>query len=825
MNNATTRRRSLRRRLTATLVGLLAVMPMVQLAPVQAETASAPPTDLVTSIASGRLDIGSDGSCTVRAAGWLQCWGADTSGVNGNGPGRTSDISDPFSGATVLSDARLAFRSVSRGGSHACAIADRATAPIAKGVIYCWGDNTFGQSFNHGSPSYDIAESYAQPPSGTTWTAVTAGRNHSCALNSTGDIYCWGFNGGGQLGLGDTSDRVGPTKVTLPLGAKATAVSAGQGHVCAVLTDGKLACWGNGMQGQLGNGGTNDIGDDEALSAANSIITMPGGKRAVSVSTGNDHTCVILDDGKVTCWGFAGQGRLGNGANAGNVLSPPAPVALPAPGTALSVAAGGSHTCALLTNRQISCWGLNNDGQIGLGTNIDQLVPGAPVRLPRNEPAAAIATGNDHTCALLAGDDVACWGSNQSGRSGYNSPPVIGDNETPAQQGIVTLDYATTKYTSLSPRRLLDTRPEAAIGYTGAKPGAGSIVRVPIPTDLATGGPGFVGAVVLNVTVTQANGAGFVTAFPSTGLLPDASNLNIGYTGQTIANLVTVQTGTDGSVNLYSFAGGHIIADLVGFYEQAGSSRDGRLITAPAPTRILDTRQGALINYSGVKPVADSTLVVPVLGRNGVPASGISAVVLNVTAAEATSNGYLTVWPSGGAPGSRPNASNINLDRAGQTLPNQVIVPVGADGGIQIYTERGAHFIVDVTGWFTDATAINNRLGAFVPVSPFRHLDTRPNNRVVAGGTIDVQIANIGHVAPAGVSAVSANVTAVDATATGFVTVYPPAPAPPNASNINLEQGQTVPNHVTSRIGTGDAIRIFTERGTHLLVDVNGYYI
>jgi alpha-tubulin suppressor-like RCC1 family protein len=802
------------RKQAVAFVALFTIFTLLGASEARADTGNAVSTDRVAVIAAGRLDAGNAGTCAVRAAGYIQCWGSDFGGQNGNGPN-----GDSFNPATVRAgDGKIAFRSVSRGSNFVCAIGDSGVAPYAKGVVYCWGFNGSGQALG-ATPSYETPESFALPPAGTTWSAITTGFSHACALTSLGDVYCWGANGTGQLGQGNTVPLDTPTKVVLPGGVKATTISAGQGHVCAILTDKRLLCWGNGFQGQLGNGAENDIGDDEALTLANTIITMPGNKGVLAVSAGNDHTCVILEDSKVTCWGLALQGRTGGGAPpaTGKILSPPAPIVLPAPGTARAISSGGGNSCAILTDGKVSCWGGNALGAIGLGTALpaNQLVPSAPIRLPRDEAATAISVGDSHVCALLASDDVSCWGSNQEGRSGYSSPAIIGDNETPFQQGPVTFAYDTTRYQTLAPQRILDTRPGSPIGYSGPKPVAQSSVRLQIP-NLAPGGSGFVGAVILNVTVTDATGAGFVTVYPSLQPLPEASNLNVGYTGQTIANLVTVQLGVDGAVNLYSFSGGHLIVDLVGFYVQSEPRPDGRLQTALAPTRVLDTRAGAAVP----KPPAGTTLTVPIKGRNGVPAAGIEAVVLNVTADDAIAAGYVTVWPDG----TRPNVSNINLDRRGQTLPNQVIVPIGADGAIRIFTEQGAHIIVDVTGWFTDSTASVSALGLFVPLSPFRHLDTRRTTKVVAGGTVDAVIEGVFHVYPGGVSAVSANITGVDATSAGYISAYPPAPAPPNASNLNLGPGETIANHATVRINLGK-IRLFSERGAHLLVDVNGYYI
>ena len=198
-----------------------------------------------------------------------------------------------------------------------------------------------------------------------------------------------------------------------------------------------------------------------------------------------------------------------------------------------------------------------------------------------------------------------------------------------------------------------------------------------------------VSAVVLNVTVTEPTAGGFLTAWPSGAGRPLASNLNY-VAGQTVPNLVAVKVGAGGKVDLFNYAGAaHVGVDVAGWYGEAGSPVGG-LLTPVTPSPLLDTRAGAKVG-------PDGTLGLQVTGRGGVPASGVSAVVLNVTATEPTATGFLTAWPAGPP---RPLASNLNFS-AGQTVPYLVMVKVGAGGVVNLFNFSGStHVIADVAGWY-----------------------------------------------------------------------------------------------------------------------------
>ena len=199
-----------------------------------------------------------------------------------------------------------------------------------------------------------------------------------------------------------------------------------------------------------------------------------------------------------------------------------------------------------------------------------------------------------------------------------------------------------------------------------------------------------VSAVVLNLTVTEPTAGSFLTAWPAGQLRPLASNLNFS-AGQTVPNLVMVKLGVEGRVSLFNNLGStHVVVDVAGWYGVDPSPGSG--FVALPPSRVLDTRAGARTPLA-----AGGTRGLQVTGRGGVPAAGVSAVVLNVTVTEPSAGGFLTAWPGGEA---RPLASNLNFV-AGQTVPNLVVVKVGATGQVDLFNNTGtAHVVADVAGWF-----------------------------------------------------------------------------------------------------------------------------
>lgn len=363
-----------------------------------------------------------------------------------------------------------------------------------------------------------------------------------------------------------------------------------------------------------------------------------------------------------------------------------------------------------------------------------------------------------------------------------------------------------SRFVSSAPQRIVDSR--EGLGLAGPLV-AGAGVTITLPSVVPSGAT----AVVLNVTATRTAGPGFVALWPAGQAMPVTSNLNLEQAGQTIANLVTVPIGAGRAISVLASVATDLIADLAGWYEAAATSASGRLHPV-TPTRVLDTRDGG---GSPIGPATDQLLALA--DQFGLPAGGMSAVVLNVTVTDPDGAGYVTVWP---ADQPRPTTSNVNPERAGETIANQAIVSMPVSGTLRVFASGRSHVVIDVTGWFTDATQPTSATGLFWPTGPTRVLDTRSGARPAAGGTVVVPLAAAG--VPADAIAIVANVTATDAAEPGYVTAWSGDGGVPVASNVNVDHaGQSIPNHVTTPVGHR-SFSLFTNRGTHLLADVAGWY-
>jgi subtilisin family serine protease len=346
-------------------------------------------------------------------------------------------------------------------------------------------------------------------------------------------------------------------------------------------------------------------------------------------------------------------------------------------------------------------------------------------------------------------------------------------------------------FVAVDPGRLLDTR-------QGAMPGPGTVTQVIVGGRF--GIPADAPAVALNVTMTDATAAGFVTVFPCGSAAPTASNLNF-VAGQTVANAVVAKLGSGSAVCVYTSAAGQLVVDVDGWFTPGGG------FSGLAPVRLLDTRADGGVRGAG------SVTAVHVLGVGGVGAAA-TAVALNITVTEPQAAGFVTVYPCGT---SIPVASNLNFG-PGQTIANAVVAGVGSGGDVCLYTSAPNQLVVDANGWF-------DQLAQFGPLVPARLLDTRDGSGVrEAGSVTQVVVTGRGGV-PDIASSVVLNVTVTAAEGAGYVTAFPCGSQPPLASNVNYTQGMTIPNAVFVKVGAGGSVCLFTSAPTHLVVDVNGWFL
>ncbi len=256
---------------------------------------------------------------------------------------------------------------------------------------------------------------------------IMAGDRFSCARSSLGEARCWGWNFGGQLGVGDRTNRTAPQKsVDFGPGRTAVALSTGASYVdmsCAIVDDKSLRCWGSNYSGQLGIGNVSSLNDPPRA-----VVDLGAGRSATAVAVGSNHVCAILDDGTVECWGDRTSGGLGDGTAGTDIrYVPGAPVNLGVGRTARALSAGFAFTCAILDDKSVKCWGRNDVGQLGLGDAAERFVPSDTTPLGAGRTATAIASSLTHTCAILDDKSVKCWGDNRTGQLGLGAE-VAGAN-------------------------------------------------------------------------------------------------------------------------------------------------------------------------------------------------------------------------------------------------------------------------------------------------------------------------------------------------------------------------------------------------------------
>ena len=276
-------------------------------------------------------------TCTLLKNEEVYCWGANESGQLGDGSNQNRSVPTKVFGLEGV-------KMISARGNHACAITQDES-------VYCWGDNTYGQlgdgtRKNRNKPVLVKTGDYSTE-------MISAGSDFSCLLTGDSRIMCWGRAEYGATGLPPDADYLSPTEVT-DMDTSVKLVSAGGLYTCAITEDGRVACWGNG---------------DSTILFINGFSGKP-----VNISAGGYHACLLLDTGGVQCWGDNSEGQLGNGDNYYKSSSKPVDVNGIDSG-AIFVSSGTAHSCVLLKDNRIKCWGANYYGQLGNGNNYHSTVP------------------------------------------------------------------------------------------------------------------------------------------------------------------------------------------------------------------------------------------------------------------------------------------------------------------------------------------------------------------------------------------------------------------------------------------------------------------
>jgi cysteine-rich repeat protein len=398
-----------------------------------------------TSEGALEIEAGGTHTCALLASGKLECWGENGDvGRLGQGSNTYAVGDAPLEMGAALVPVDLgagvaaSIRSFACGGSHTCALLDGDD-------VKCWGDNQNGRLglddvAARGSTPRSMGNALPPLALGGAVLAVNTSGSHSCALVGLNEVKCWGPNESGQLGYGDQEargDNAGEMESlsAVQLGAADVPVSVftGGAFSCVLLKDGNVKCWGFNSSGQLGWNAVpmgQSVGDapgemGDALKIT--FLSSNGFGTVQTLALGYEHACALDVDGKVKCWGNNPSGQLGTGdtqtrGDGNGEMALLAVVSLPMAATALAL--GAAHSCALLVDGSIRCWGRNAAGQLGLGDSEnrgddpDEMASLPAVDLGPGQIAVAITAGAEHTCALLQSGDVKCWGQNAAGQLG-----------------------------------------------------------------------------------------------------------------------------------------------------------------------------------------------------------------------------------------------------------------------------------------------------------------------------------------------------------------------------------------------------------------------
>ena len=389
-------------------------------------------------------------TCVVTASGNVKCWGRNDSGQLGDNEW-TKKLNPVYVDASKGSSTHLSdIVQIETGFYHTCTL-------TTSGNVKCWGKNNsmqLGLGDNKNVPKnhpLDVVDGRNSTTLLSGVVQISAGGNHTCALTSSGNVKCWGYGGYGQLGDDGNFGSDFPTDVVAADGsdsslANIVQVSTGGHHSCALDNSGDVKCWGRNNYGQLGNGNRNDKNHPETVMVRdenNNSIPLSG---IVQIASGGAHTCALTMSGRVKCWGQGHFGEMGNGSFR---RFNERPVSVASLTNAVQISAVKYHTCALTSSGNIKCWGLTGYGQLGNGVKNNtskhrpvNVVEGENTKTPLSG-IIQISSGGEHSCGLNSSGNIKCWGRNNYGQLGnggssYKVYPVsvVDDNDTPIQVGM-----------------------------------------------------------------------------------------------------------------------------------------------------------------------------------------------------------------------------------------------------------------------------------------------------------------------------------------------------------------------------------------------------
>lgn len=330
-------------------------------------------------------------TCGLERDGIAWCWGDGTKGALGDGTNSVQRWPQRVGGA-------YRFAQLAAGGHFTCGL-------TADGAAVCWGTSEVVPSW---------PKPAVQPQEVGTFGAnarLTAGRRHACVLTADGRALCWGWNVDGETGTGSSgiSSSLIATPTPVVGDHRFAAISAGSNFTCGASTTGQLFCWGNNVDGALGDNAADRCGDVAAVPCSARPVEIAAPERIRQVSSGTLHACALGESGSVYCWGGNAHGQLGHVDSPGALLRVP----LPSAERFASIASGGVETCAVTSGDVLYCWGADyRRSRLGALSNEDV----APRRVATG--ITSIAAGQLHFCAVTRGGGVRCWGDTIMGAFG-----------------------------------------------------------------------------------------------------------------------------------------------------------------------------------------------------------------------------------------------------------------------------------------------------------------------------------------------------------------------------------------------------------------------
>lgn len=354
-----------------------------------------PRMTVIPTNAFATLDAGESQACALTSGGAAYCWGINSMGQLGDSTASPSAVP-----VAVHMPSATTFSQVTAGRFHNCAL-------TSAGQAWCWGSNSDGR-LGDSTTSLGLAPVAVKPLGGVAFASLHAGGEHTCGLDAAGQAYCWGGNAYGQLGDNTTGFQKTPVAVAQPSGVTFTGIHPGEKHTCALDTTGQAWCWGYGGDGAMGVGIV--LGDSVPVA-----VTQPAGVAFASLVTEYRHTCGLTAAGQAYCWGVNANGQLGD--NTLTRRGTPVAVVQPSGVTFAQLSVGWSHTCANTSGGQAYCWGLNGRGQLGDGSNLQRKTPVA-VSQPGGVSFSLVSDGGYSTCGLDGVGQAWCWGRNDNHQLG-----------------------------------------------------------------------------------------------------------------------------------------------------------------------------------------------------------------------------------------------------------------------------------------------------------------------------------------------------------------------------------------------------------------------